>query len=184
MDKGNSSCNDFKMNKRSSVLAFAKCTERIPLAKFNATIATEALISPESLNHSNKGEFTSSSKKHISGGHGQDNIDYMDKNGIKYEINRIYNNGVRVGNILNSADRKMRSGNNHSWFPKDWSEFDIKNAANNILKKYKYPKNGKFSGTFKNVKVTIILKDGKIKTIYPNKYQRGGKKKWLINKWR
>ncbi len=42
-------------------------------------------ISKDRLEHSNKGEYTEHNRPK-SGGHGQDSIDYMDKNKIPYEI--------------------------------------------------------------------------------------------------
>ena len=78
-------------------------------------------VSDDSLNHSNLGEYNSVNR-HVSGGHGQDSLDYMDKTGIEYEINIEYNNGVRVGNIPTSKQTFTRDGNNHTWFPKSWSK--------------------------------------------------------------
>lgn len=142
MDKGSSSSNGIKGDKGSGTSAINNPAKSVRSTKNNETIV-ESSASAESLSHSNKGEFTSVSKKHISGGHVQESIDFMNKNRIKYEINRVYNNGVRVGNIPNLSDRKMRSGNSHSWLPKDWSESDIKDATKNVLTKHKHPKNGK-----------------------------------------
>ena len=33
------------------------------------------------------------------GGHGQSNIEFLEKNNVDYNINKVYENGVRVGNV-------------------------------------------------------------------------------------
>lgn len=134
-------------------------------------------MSEASVNHADIGEYTENSNRHRKGGHGQDALDYMDKNGVKYEINIEYNNGVRRGNIPGSKDKMRRTGNTQSWFPKEWSSDDIKNAAIEVSKTFKgAPRNGdKHTGIVKGVSVTIIFGDGgSIKTAYPSKNQPGG----------
>nr|WP_256332323.1 EndoU domain-containing protein [Paenibacillus sp. CF095] len=55
----------------------------------------------------------------INGGHGQDNINYLLKNKIAFNITKEYENGVRVGNIPNHKNKAKRSGEGQAWFPKD-----------------------------------------------------------------
>ena len=69
-----------------------------------------------------------------SGGHGQDAIDFMDKNGIEYNIVKTYKNGVRVGNVPNHwKDNSKRKGIGQSWFPKSWGQKDVVKAAEHVL---------------------------------------------------
>ena len=67
------------------------------------------------------------------GGHGQAAIDVMDANGIKYEVNKTYLNGVRVGNIPNAKETFRQSGNHHSWFPKSWTDKTVIAASEYVL---------------------------------------------------
>ena len=113
--------------------------------------------------HSNEGTFIHDLKNRVlrlkSGGHGEDNIKLLNKYNIEYNVNKTYDNGVRVGNIPNHKDPKKRIGNNQSWFPNNWKEKDIKNAGNYVakLKKNSNAKDGeKMYGTFKGVKIVVI----------------------------
>jgi hypothetical protein len=45
--------------------------------------------------------------KHAQELNGQDSINFMKKNNIVYEINIMYNNGVRAGNILDTKNKKI-----------------------------------------------------------------------------
>lgn len=132
-------------------------------------------ISKDRLNHSNKGEYTEHNRPKT-GGHGQDSIDYMDKNNIPYEITKEYNNGVRVGNLPTSINGNRRSGNNHTWFPKSWTSQDIADAANYVASTYKGVPSPRtqHTGIFKGVRVTIIFgNSGSISTVFPDKDQGG-----------
>ncbi len=131
----------------------------------------------ERIKHISVGDFTVSSKRYISGGHGQDNIIFLNNNGIKYEINVEYNNGVRVGNILDSTNYLFVRGNNHSWFPKNWSKEDIQKAIEYGLKNYNgnYDIREIYEYEYKDIKISIIFgKNKSISTAYPNKNQEGG----------
>ena len=99
--------------------------------------------------HSFDFEFTANYKtgklsKLKSGGHGQSCIDLMDKNGLKYKITKTYPNGVRVGYVENHKDKSKRSGNNQSWFPKNWAQKDMVRAGEHVskLKSNKHTKDG------------------------------------------
>jgi len=171
MDKGYSSSNNFKSNNSVG-------NNGVKNTNTNNTELKPNEISKNRLEHSNEGDYVQDGKRHAKGGHGQDSIDFMDANGMKYEINIEYNNGVRVGNIPNSKQRTARSGNNHSWFPKNWNESKIRSAANHVASGVQNPIDGKqYSSMYDNVKVTIIFNGGKIETVFPNKNQPGGKKK-------
>lgn len=106
------------------------------------------------------------------GGHGQGAIDFMDKNGMKYEINKTFSNGVRVGNVKDAEQNFRKTGNRHSWFPENWTDKTIIAVAKYLtsLKKNKNYKPGdKISGTYKHVKVIAYIgKDGCISTMFPD----------------
>lgn len=133
-------------------------------------------ISNSAIIHSSKGNYTNNNNL-ISGGHGQEAIDYMDKNNIKYNIIKTYPNGVRVGNVPKHKNNIKRTGTNQSWFPKDWTRKDIKKAGQIVAIGGKY-----FDGKIKHrktnsVDVGIIRTNGKIVTIFPLNKQENKKKR-------
>ena len=135
--------------------------------------------------HSFDGEFTANYKtgklsKLKSGGHGQSCIDLMDKNGLKYKITKTYPNGVRVGYVEDHKDKRKRSGNNQSWFPKNWTQKDMVRAGEHVskLKSNKHTKDGvPMYGVYKGVRVGVIRTNGHISTIFPDSNQSGLSKK-------
>lgn len=105
------------------------------------------------------------------GGHGQSNIDFLGKNQIDYNINKIYENGVRVGNILGHKVKVKRTGANQSWFPENWTESDIAAAGAWIseLPEFAKAKNGvAIFGEYNGVRVGVIKTNGEIGTIFPD----------------
>ena len=66
------------------------------------------------------------------GGHGQSNIEFLEKNNVDYNINKVYENGVRVGNVPGHKVKAKRTGSNQSWFPESWTESDITAAGAKI----------------------------------------------------
>nr|WGD63843.1 EndoU domain-containing protein [Bacillus subtilis] len=87
-------------------------------------------IPDSSIKHSDIGDFTKNPKtgdisKMKGGGHGQSNIEFLEKNNIDYNINKVYENGVRLGNVPGHKVKAKRSGSNQSWFPESWKESDI-----------------------------------------------------------
>lgn len=133
-------------------------------------------IGESALNHSSVGDFTYNPKtgkvsKMKGGGHGQANIDFLEKNGLKYEIVDTYPNGVRVGNVADHKVKGKRTGTNQSWFPESWSENDIVNAGEYVgnLKENINAVDGVISyGEVNGVRVGVIRTDGKISTIFPD----------------
>jgi len=132
-------------------------------------------IHHEGIIHSYEGVYkqkADGSLKLEKGGHGQGAIDFMDKNGIKYEINKTFSNGVRVGNVRDAEQNFRKTGNRHSWFPANWTDKTIVAASNYItsLKKNAGYKSGdKIYGTYKHVKIVAYIgKDGSISTIFPD----------------
>ena len=137
--------------------------------------------------HSFDGEFIANNKtgklsKLKSGDHGQSCIDLMDKNGLKYKITKTYPNGVRVGYVEDHKDKRKRSGNNQSWFPKNWTQKDMVRAGEHVskLKSNKHTKDGvSMYGVYKGVRVGVIRTNGHIATIFPDSNQS-----WLSKKRR
>ncbi len=133
-------------------------------------------VSNFALVHSNEGTFTYSPKtgrisKLKSGGHGQDGMDLLKKNGIAFHIEKTYSNGVRVGNVPGHKDPRKRTGTGQAWFPKNWSKKDIRHAGEHVagLKKNRRAADGKpVFGVYKGVRVGIIRTKGKIATIFPD----------------
>ena len=104
----------------------------------------------------------------------------MDKNGLKYKITKTYPNGVRVGYVENHKDKSKRSGNNQSWFPKNWAQKDMVRAGEHVskLKSNKHTKDGvPMYGVYKGVRVGVIRTNGHIATIFPDSNQSGLSKK-------
>ena len=138
------------------------------------------MIHHKALIHSLEGEYTTPSKKDVpvrlkSGGHGQDAIDFMDKNGIKYNIVKTYKNGVRVGNVPNHwKDNSKRKGIGQSWFPKSWGQKDVVKAAEHVLglKHNSHASDGKkLYGKYKGVWVVVIKTNGTVGSVFPDSNQ-------------
>lgn len=138
-------------------------------------------VSDFALVHSNEGAFTRSQtrvngKMEIqlrlnNGGHGQKGMDLLDKYGIEYHIVKTYPNGVRIGNVPNHMNKDKREKAQQSWFPKSWTEKDIRHAGEHVagLKKNRRVPDGKrIYGNYKGVRVGVIRTHGKIATVFPD----------------
>lgn len=84
-------------------------------------------IHHQAIIHSLEGNYTVEPRskkisKMINGGHGQQAIDFMLRNGLKFEINKTYPNGVRIGNVFDHKKEPKRRDNNQAWFPKSQVE--------------------------------------------------------------
>ena len=104
------------------------------------------------------------------GGHAQKRMDLLDKYGIKYNIEKTYSNGVRVGNIPDHKNPKKRKSMSQTWFPRSWTGNDIRRAGEHVasLKGNRHITNGKpVYGTYKGVRVGVIRTNGKIATVFP-----------------
>lgn len=137
------------------------------------TMSTYAVV------HSSEGTFTYNPRnkkisKLKSGGHGQRAIELMDRHGVKYTIVSTYENEVRIGYVEDHKNKAKQSGTNQSWFPKSWSETDIRNAGNYVarLKQNANLPDGKIGyGTYKGVRVGIIKTNGQPMTVFPDSDQ-------------
>ena len=105
-----------------------------------------------------------------SGGHLQKNISLLDKLGIRYEITKTYDNGVRVGKIKTADDIENNQyyyKENHSWFPKNWNTLTLRSAVRHIVNE---PSNKalinrnilgesvRLIGEYKNVRMIVIVR--------------------------
>ena len=131
--------------------------------------------------HSSEGDFTKPSKKDDrlrlkGGGHGQKNLDLLEKYGLKYEIVHTYKNGVRIGYVPDHKRKNKQSGVNQSWFPAHWTDNDIRKAGQHVMrvkKSLKSNDNPKYAW-YKGVRVGIYTENGRVTTIFPdsNQYRR------------
>ena len=102
----------------------------------------DVVISDKVLSHSDFGEFTgySNPKKpekgggnFLSGGHGQANIEELERRKIKYNIIKVYENGVRAGHVPEHKNDFKRTGIGQAWFPEDWTVEDIRKAGQYVF---------------------------------------------------
>jgi hypothetical protein len=154
------------------------------------TYGTGRSVSDFALVHSSEGSFTRSQTRANgkmviklrldNGGHSQKGMDLLDKYGIKYNIEKTYSNGVRVGNVPDHKNPKKRKSLSQTWFPRSWSENDIRRAGEHVagLKSNRHVPNGKpVYGTYKSVRVEVIRTNGKIATVFPDSDQSSVLKK-------
>lgn len=142
-------------------------------------------VSDFALVHSDEGKYTKPSRKGdklrlVSGGHGQTGMDQLDKYGIKYNVEKTYSNGVRVGNIPNHKNPNKRKSMGQTWFPKSWTTKDIRHAGEHVagLKENRHVPDGKaVYGVYKGVRVGVIRTNGKIATVFPDADQSSVLKK-------
>ena len=136
--------------------------------------------------HSNEGAYTKPQKGNRirlkSGGHGQTDMNELDKYGIRYKVEKTYPNGVRVGHVLDHTNKAKRRSMGQSWFPKNWTSKDIKHAGEHVanLKANRHSKDGvAVFGMWKGVRVGVIRTHGRLGTIFPDAkqpYKKGSKK--------
>ena len=142
-------------------------------------------VSDFALVHSDEGKYTKPSRKGdklrlVSGGHGQTGMEQLDKYGIKYNVEKTYSNGVRVGNIPNHKNPNKRKSMGQTWFPKSWTTKDIRHAGEHVagLKGNRHVPDGKaVYGVYKSVRVGVIRTNGKIATVFPDADQSSVLKK-------
>lgn len=133
----------------------------------------------EALIHSIDGDFTHDPKsgrprRLKSGGHGQASMVIMDKNGIKYEVIKNYENGVRAGNVPDHKNKRKQTGVAQTWFPESWTARDIVRAGEYVvsLKSNQGASDGTvMRGTYRGVRVGVIKTNGQIATVFPDEDQ-------------
>ena len=137
-------------------------------------LGTKEYIDEDRIRHASLGDYTQTNRLK-SGGHGQEAIDYMKKNNIKYNIIKIYNNGVRVGNVPHHKVKQKKTGVGQSWFPETWTRKKIKRAGQ-VLARRKRKKDGEIIiGFYDKVNIGIKRTNGKIGTIFPMNIQKDKK---------
>ena len=137
------------------------------------TRGSERTISDYVLVHSVEGTYANVDSKDPnkplqlkSGGHGQKMFAILKKHNIGYTITKVFPNGVRAGNVENHFRHAKRLNGKQMWFPKEWTEKDILDAGEHVLKlkKNQDAKPGdRIYGMWKGVKVMVIVPDGKKK---------------------
>ncbi|WP_206426594.1 EndoU domain-containing protein [Clostridium sp. E02] len=140
---------------------------------------TVSSLSQDTINHSTIGDFTYNPKtgavsKVKGGGHGQANIDFLEENGIPYNIEKTYDNGVRIGNIPDHKNPLKRIGTSQSWFPETWDTTKINNAGEYVVELHKgetITNGAPIYGIYDGVEVGVIYTNGKPATIFPNGIQ-------------
>ena len=148
------------------------------------TEGSETRVSDFALVHSSEGAFTrtlirvngkAAFKLRLSkGGHGQKNIELLDKYGIEYNIIKTYPNGVRIGNVPRHMFKPKATGTWQSWFPEFWTENDIRRAGEYVAGlKGNHHVADKYTvyGVYKGVRVGVKRTFGKIATIFPDSDQ-------------
>lgn len=127
------------------------------------------------LKHATLGDFTYNPRtgalqKMKGGGHGQDNIDFLETNGIEYNIEKTYTNGVRVGNVPSHKEKLKKTGTGQSWFPENWTVDEIQKAGEYVanLKNARVGQHGAKYSIYKNVEVGVYIESGKVTTVFPN----------------
>ena len=108
------------------------------------------------------------------GGHSQKGMELLDKYGIEYNVVKTCSNGVRVGNIPNHMQKAKRKEMGQSWFPKSWTDKDIRRAGEHVAglkSNRKIPDGVRVYGVYKGVRVGIIRTNGKIATVFPDSDQ-------------
>ena len=152
--------------------------------RYSNTRGADRSISASALDHAVNGRFVQTQVKVngkvqfrprlAAGGHGQAGMQLLDKYGIEYHVVRTYPNGVRVGYVPWHRDGGKQTGENQSWFPRDWTEKDIRRAGSYVagLKRNQHVPDGVHAyGTYKGVRVGIIRTNGKIATVFPDSDQ-------------
>lgn len=141
-------------------------------------------ISKKVLEHSSFGTFKRNKKNNqlrfISGGHGQENINFLKKENIGFSVNVQYPNGVRMGDVPSHKETYKRKNNGQVWFPKKWTRKTIKKAGEKAINSipYKLPDDKITFGVYKGVKVGVRRNAGKVSTVFPYYKQSGRVKKW------
>ncbi|ACI60324.1 EndoU domain-containing protein [Ureaplasma urealyticum] len=153
--------------------------------RYLSTVGSGTKVSEFCFVHVNEGKFVNANDKNKirlhTGGHGQANIELLKRLRIGYEINLIFENGVRVGNVENHKNNCKSKNNGQTWLPKSWTDKTILKAGEYVskLKKNINAPDGKIVyGTYRNVRIGLIKRDNKIVSFFPDSKQNS-KIKWM-----
>ena len=152
--------------------------------RYSNTRGADRSISASALDHAVNGRFVQTQVKVngkvqfrprlAAGGHGQAGMQLLDKYGIEYHVVRTYPNGVRVSYVPGHRKTAKTKGTGQSWFPRDWTEKDIRRAGSYVAglrRNQNIPDGVNAYGTYKGVRVGIIRTNGKIATVFPDSDQ-------------
>ena len=123
--------------------------------------------------HTSRGIFSYVNRKPVKmlkGGHGERNVQYLNKNRLPYAINDIDSNGVRHGQINCHVRQNERKPRGHVWFPKNWDDKTIANAGKYVANLKRNVVKGDHTamyGKFKNVYTVAYKSRGRISGICP-----------------
>jgi len=115
----------------------------------------------------------------ISGGHGEKNLHLLKL--FRFHLPQIHKttNGVRLAEIgsTRKPDPEERK-RLHTWFPSSWKGADIKKAGEAISKGKEIKATGleRLKGEYDGVKIKMIVRDGDIKSVFPDSNQKGAGK--------
>ena len=158
--------------------------------KYLNTAGSARKVSDYAAVHSNEGTFTQEQYKDRgkvhkrlrlhSGCHGQKGLELLDKHRIVYTIVKTYPNGVRVGYVPRHKSPLKQKGVGQSWFPKKWTEHDIRKAGEQVVglkRNRRKPDGVAVYGNYKGVRIGVIKTHGKIATVFPDSNQNAGGKR-------
>lgn len=137
--------------------------------------------SKNEMKHSSRGIFLYEKRKPtkmLKGGHGERNIQYLQKNHLSYKINDIDANGVRHGQIACHKRPQEQQPRGHVWFPSNWDDSKIAAAGEhvaNLKKNAKAPDHSPMHGSYRGVQVVSYKSRGRICGICPKFKQKKGK---------
>jgi hypothetical protein len=115
----------------------------------------------------------------ISGGHGEKNLHLLKL--FRFHLPRIHKttNGVRLAEIGSTRKPDPKEKKRlHTWFPSSWKGADIKKAGEAISKGKEIKATGleRLKGEYDGVKIKMIVRDGDIKSVFPDSNQKGAGK--------
>ena len=163
--------------KRKAALFDAGLLHRDDYFKPLKDINLSGIMIPDkkAMNHSIIGDYISPSKEFSNGrlgggGHTVQAMTEMNRRGISYNVIRTGNNGVIFGNVPDHKEKFKKTGERQTWFPKNWTEHDIRAAGIYVANKGSVPASAKYAreAVYKNVNVRTDLTNGRIATINPS----------------
>jgi hypothetical protein len=130
-------------------------------------------VSRNEMKHVSRGIFRYENRKPVTmvkGGHGEDNIRYLKKNGLSVHVDKICKGKARNGHIQCHKRPSERKAEGHMWFPKFWSNKKIEKAGihvANLKKNQEVPDHTPMHGTYHGVDVVAYKGNGRICGICP-----------------
>ena len=138
-------------------------------------------VSKNEMKHSSRGIFSYLNRKPVKmlkGGHGERNIQYLQRQKLPHAVDSIDSNGVRHGHITCHSRPRERQFNGHVWFPQKWDDSTISKAGEhiaNLKKNIKSADHVPMHGKYKGVYVVVYKSRGRICGICPKFQQKKGR---------